>query len=356
MKTISLSIIAAGILAGCAGPMTRPTTGTSAQIDAEAAYQKELAVQQNIESNKRLYDVSLQLRSGASGLCESKVGPIVGMVILDPPNNENGAIVKRIYKLDGRASLFHVAKHSPAEKAGLRAGDVIVSMDGKEIKSSGEVKEPLNSFAIGKTYAIEYLRGTEKGIAAITPVAGCDYPAKLSESMDLNAFANGKEIIITQGMMGFTRTDEELALVVAHEIAHNMMAHLDAKKGNAFGGLLADIALAVLTRGAYNQATVTNAAAQAYSQEFEAEADYVGLYIMAKSGYRIDEAPQFWRRMAVAHPGSIKTNHTASHPSTAARMVALDAAVAEIKAKQAAGQPLAPNMKEGKVATASEQQ
>jgi predicted Zn-dependent protease len=81
-----------------------------------------------------------------------------------------------------------------------------------------------------------------------------------------------------------------------------------------------------------------------YSQDFESEADYVGLYVVARAGMPIDNAPRFWRRMgSQVAPGAI--SHGTTHPPTAQRFVALEAAVAEIKAKQAAGQPLLPNEK-----------
>jgi predicted Zn-dependent protease len=170
----------------------------------------------------------------------------------------------------------------------------------------------------------------------------------LNPQQAINAFADGKSIMIARGMMSFARDDNELALVIAHEMAHNAMRHLDARKQNMGIGLLADIATVVLTRGAVNP-NFASLGAGAYSQEFEAEADYVGLYIMANAGLPIEDAPKFWRRMAAAHPASIRSNHSASHPSTAYRMVALEAAVKEIQAKQAQRVALVPNMRDGKV-------
>jgi hypothetical protein len=69
---------------------------------------------------------------------------------------------------------------------------------------------------------------------------------------------------------------------------------------------------------------------------------------MAQAGMPITEAPSFWRRMAAAHPASIKSNHSASHPSTAYRMVALEEAVKEIDNKKQKGEALVPNMVDGK--------
>jgi len=53
------------------------------------------------------------------------------------------------------------------------------------------------------------------------------------------------------------------------------------------------------------------------AEDFEREADYVGLYIMALDGWPIDSAPDLWRRMAAQSPGSIK--FASSHPTTAER-------------------------------------
>ena len=58
----------------------------------------------------------------------------------------------------------------------------------------------------------------------------CDYPIILTRDKIVNAFADGKSIIMTQGMMDYARDDNEVAIVIAHELAHNDRGHLDAKK------------------------------------------------------------------------------------------------------------------------------
>jgi predicted Zn-dependent protease len=79
-----------------------------------------------------------------------------------------------------------------------------------------------------------------------------------------------------------------------------------------------------------------------YSKEFEAEADYVGLYLMARAGFAIEDTPNFWRRMAIAHPGSVKRGLAASHPPTPERFLALEKTVEEIDAKRARSEALLP--------------
>ncbi len=46
--------------------------------------------------------------------------------------------------------------------------------------------------------------------------------------------------------------------------------------------------------------------------------------MLALANGNIEEAPNFWRRMAAEHPGSIQRNHAATHPATPERFVALE--------------------------------
>ena len=83
-------------------------------------------------------------------------------------------------------------------------------------------------------------------------------------------------------------------------------------------------------------------AVRLFSQLFEAEADYVGLYLVARAGYMVKDAPKFWRRMGIAHPASIHSNHAASHPGTPEWFVALEQTVVEILEKRVVGKKLLP--------------
>lgn len=72
----------------------------------------------------------------------------------------------------------------------------------------------------------------------------------------------------------------------------------------------------------------------------------MGLYFMAKAGYKIDDAPNFWRRMVTNNSASITMK--SSHPTAPERFLALESTVKEIKDKISSGQPLVPEMKEDK--------
>jgi hypothetical protein len=83
-----------------------------------------------------------------------------------------------------------------------------------------------------------------------------------------------------------------------------------------------------------------------FSQDFEQEADYVGMYILARANRPFASAADLWRRMAQASPGSIK--FTVSHPTTEERYLRLDEAAAEIQRTQASQSPLLPEKRNKK--------
>ena len=204
---------------------------------------------------------------------------------------------------------------------------------------------------------VTYRRAGTVRNATIDLEATCGYDAVVVIDGALNAYADGSTVVVTSTMMRFA-DDHELAVIVAHELAHNAMGHIDAKRSNAILGAvlgaLGDVALAaggVNTGGAYTQQGA-QAGAQAHSPDCEREADYLGLYAMALAGLRLDDAPTFWRHMAQADPSSIGLAY--SHPTTAERFVRMREIIEEIRRKRDAGQPLRPEQK-GDVGGGTEQ-
>ena len=342
-----LVISLAGLLAACAAPTTKRVDVSDEATKAEAARQTELAVSEMVEEQKRISRVHRTLSVKSHALCGDLVGPDVGLYAMTKPKGNFGPVLESKYGIGDRRTVLFVLEGGPAEAAGIKPRDVIKSVNGVQMTDrDGLVKlyekvgpeDPL-------TYEIE--RSGETLSIVVKPDRACRFPIALGPQQTINAFADGRQVVITRGMVNFTRNDDELALVISHEMAHNIMKHIEARKQNMGVGVLADIALILLSRGQVNP-NISQVAGGAYSQEFEAEADYVGLYVMAQAGMPITDAPKFWRRMAAAHPASIKTNHSASHPSTAYRMVALEEAVKEIDDKRQRGEPLVPNMVDGK--------
>ena len=179
---------------------------------------------------------------------------------------------------------------------------------------------------------------------------GCVYSFEYSPDRVVNAYADGKKIVITKGMLRFAKTENELALVMGHEYAHNLMGHIKAAENNMaigrFLGVLADTLAA--SQGMRTGSTFGNIGAKAgkrsYSREFEKEADYIGLYITAFAGFDIKDAPQFWRRMSLIDDKAIYSATT--HPSNPARSIGLQKTVDEIQRKKENGARILPEFKD----------
>lgn len=160
----------------------------------------------------------------------------------------------------------------------------------------------------------------------------CYYPLVLEHSKKINAFTDGHEVFISKGMLNFVSSREELAIVLSHELAHNFMGHQDARLQNQVLGTIADIAAGAggfMTFGAFS-----HIGGAANIQNFEREADYVGLYIMARAGYSVDKAHLFWRKMALKFPEGIKGEYGSDHPSSAERFLLLKKTAEEINRKK----------------------
>ena len=142
-------------------------------------------------------------------------------------------------------------------------------------------------------------------------------------------------------MLRFIEDDRELQMIIAHELAHNIEGHIEKKSNNFILGTIVD--LAASSAGINTRGTFVSMGAQMYSQDFEREADYVGMYKMANSNIDRKGVANFWRRMSVENPGSI--SYASSHPSSSERWVNIEAINKEIDSKIIQSLPLIPERK-----------
>lgn len=344
---LTLTLVAAAMLCACAAPQSQRVTVSDSATKAEADKQRDITIKDFVEDQKRLARVYGLLRTRATALCPEH-GPYFGLHTMNKPDNDFGAAFERVFGIEKRLTTLFVDEGGPAARAGLQPRDVILRVNGTAAPDTQAANAAVAKIGPEDPVVVDLERDSKPMTMTIQPVRACKYPARVVFGQVINAFADGKSIAVTRGMMSFARTDVELATVLGHEMAHNTMKHMEAKTQNMQLGLIADVAAAVLSRGRVSGTNFAQVGAQVYSQEFEAEADYVGLYLLAVAGFSIEDAPNFWRRMASVNPSSIQGSHSASHPSTPYRMLALEETVQEIKDKLAQGVPLKPNMKDGK--------
>ncbi len=327
------------------------------QAKVEVRWEKDIS--DWIKDSHRLAAVSSKILTEGAKFCEERkhIGPYLGMRVWSKyyfVKEWRPAAVSR-FGLGKEVQLYLVDPGSPADSAGLKIGDVILALNGKPLpsgkKAIKEFEETIRELAkIGVPLEIAIRRGEEQQKISVTPSMGCKSKLLLAHDGPINAYADGENIVIFKGMMDFFETDEEMALIVSHELAHNSMQHSTAKQINGWAlwtvgavvGITIDVLLgATSTTFADSLSKLGQAVGTGVgSVEFEREADYVGLYFMALGGYEIANAPNFWRRMADEDPKIITMS--SSHPTSPERYVAMTNAIQEIQEKAQAGLPKKP--------------
>jgi predicted Zn-dependent protease len=156
--------------------------------------------------------------------------------------------------------------------------------------------------------------------------AGWDWEmAVIDEPDTVNAFAmaGGKMAIYTGIIDRLALDDDELAQVVAHEIAHALSAHSAEKMSVVLASNIAVTAYAVT--GERSQLALTGAALAALlavqlpnSRQMESEADRIGIELAARAGYRPAAAATLWAKMA-REGGSRQPVFLSTHPAPESR-------------------------------------
>ncbi len=169
---------------------------------------------------------------------------------------------------------------------------------------------------------------------------------------DINAYAAPGRIILSQRMVSFCLNDDELALVVGHELAHHVQGHLVRGAGHqVLGELLGEAVTAFTTlsprqilQWRYSRVSpeIRNVAGRAvisvFSQDDEREADAYGLWYAYQAGYDLDKALAFWERLAAVkyHDPFARNYFLNNHPPPLERLARLKRIAKYFKAGRAA--------------------
>ena len=318
MRIFLSALILGGVWGGCASVSTRLPDITAPQISGEQTRQEALAFEDLERQQQRLMQVALPVLKANTELCP-KTRQDIGVIMHSLKNYPKALrpAAKRELGAGEEPSIRLVVKGSAAEAAGLKAGDQFLTDKGKvTTPNSKPIQAQLNA-----RETVQIQRSNNKMPITLSSDTICGYNVRLAQTSTINAYADGRNITMTTGMMNFVKNDDELALIIGHELGHNTMGHIRKIVSNI-----------ILSLGGTR-----------YTRPFESESDYVGLYYMVRAGYSPEGVEDFWRRLAVTNPKHVARAKT--HPTYPNRYLSIAATRAEIRAKQAAGQPLIPNFK-----------
>ena len=326
----ALLLLAATALSACGsgGP------GAGAELEIAAAAEQRLIALTDLD--QRVAEVGYRLSNANAELCpavRNSAGWLLHAASQYSPELRPWAETR--FGLDGDLpGLLAVPEGSAAALAGLRRGDLILGVNGQGLARGidrraaafegveANIQRLDLALAAGPAELAVRRDGSDRTVR-ISPRRACGYDVQLDPSDELNARADGKRLFITTAMAGFTATDDELALVLGHELAHHVLGHRGWHEAE--------------TRGRQTQ---TVPALSGAAGGAERQADRVGLYLAARAGFDTSVGPAFWRRFG-AFNWRVRYPQW-GHPSAEARARALEEVQAEISARRASGQPLVP--------------
>lgn len=243
------------------------------------------------------------------------------------------------YGLDGDLpGVLASPAGSPAAEAGLQPGDLILSVNGRSLQRGGQAVESydglqanialLDQALAGGPVRLQVRRDGVERAVTLHPVLACAYPTQVEITGTLGGRADGRHIFISDRMAGLAETDDQLAFVLAHELAHAVLEH--RTRPDVTG-----------TRGASNAAITLR---RGLSSRSEADADRMGLFLAARAGFDPRAALDFLDAFEAVDtaPRATRMNAEGVYEAVSLRREALGPVLADIAERQADGRALIP--------------
>lgn len=285
----------------------------------------------------RLATIADRIARASADICPVRQ-PLPGLVVHDLGQYTSGfrAAARALFGANSGIAIEGVVPGSPAEAAGVQADDRLLAIDDVRVDAlEGDadhmpaVRTAIDRAMTDGSARLELERGGRRLLVAVSGAPGCASRVEIRPSETYNGWADGTTAQLSSAMVDFTRDDDELATVIAHEMAHNVLRHrarLDA---------------AGLSRGLFGQVGRNARLIRAT----EMEADRLGVYLMARAGFDPHAAARFWDRLLKEHGAGILADGT--HLGRRKQVALVTGVAQEVDALKAAGKPLMPPLLAG---------
>lgn len=197
--------------------------------------------------------------------------------------------------------------------------------------------------------ALSYLTRIGQRLVGALGSQPFDYRFYVTRDARVNAFAvPGGVIYVNAGLLLRAESDDELAGVLGHEIAHIHAHHLarqqEATRAFGYAALLGMLLSAVRPELAVGSAALQAATQLQYQREFEQEADYQGARIMREAGYDPRGLLAFFKKLMEEQRANAAaaTPYLLSHPLTETRLTNLEAVLKQLPGGTASSSAVPP--------------
>jgi membrane-associated protease RseP (regulator of RpoE activity) len=300
-----------GVLLALLGSVwsSQPAFSSRADVQLEASAQA-IAHMDSLAPAERLSQVAYRLLVANADLCGSDNTLVLGMTTSMPSSHFEW---EPVGGGQSHPTVLSVVPGAPAAESGLRVGDQIIEIEGELLPPGREGSHLLSHWLREHKKKLLNLGVERDGVQThltVRPLPACSYEVMLSPEGEANALAEGQLIIVTEGMLTLLVTDDELATVVAHEVAHIAAGH------------------------------TTQGLDSGMQEDQEPEADYLGVYIAARAGYDVSGAADLLRQFAKEQNGE---HQYAGRAEITRRLRAIETAINEVRTKRAVGKRLEPS-------------
>ncbi|MBV8665008.1 MAG: peptidase M48 [Burkholderiaceae bacterium] len=317
---------------------TLPPPPSAAELAQRAALRELVAYQD------RLYRVAAPLLLDNAPLCKRHARNLLGFTAKNKYSYSSEFVesAQKVLGLGDQLQIVGIMAGSGAAAAGIRSGDKLLAVEGWTLPQGQDAEHEagltLLSALVKKTAINLKISRARSDLTVNVPLTqACAFVVELGNTDDVAAYADGHRIMLTRGMLDFTPSDDELGILLATEMAHNVLGDVARQH------MSAAVAAAIdnFTR-IHPEADKSRDDIKPIPLEANIAADRLGLYMAVRAGYNPGRAGPFWSRLAERYPASQAGSYTAYHPLGPSRLSAIDKTLAEIKGKQRDGKPLTP--------------
>ncbi|SCK12826.1 M48 family metallopeptidase [Vogesella sp. LIG4] len=163
------------------------------------------------------------------------------------------------------------------------------------------------------------------------------WEVNVANSSELNAYcmAGGKIMVYSGLVERLSLSDDELATVIGHEMAHALREHSRESMSQAYAqqaGLSIVGQLAGLSQASMELASLATdvTLTKPHSRTMESEADTIGLELMARAGYNPQASLSLWQKMLKAGGGGNGPAFLSTHPAGEDRIASLQRLIPKV--------------------------
>ncbi len=269
----------------------------------------------------RLGAIGYRLARANAALC-SDLAPVTGMIVhaIDQYDVAEQAVARSIFGFETGIAVEAVVPNSPAARAGVQANDSIIGINGRPVPATaggGHVvtrdafAAMLDAQPADRPLAMVLRRAGRERPVIIPASPGCRTLFELRIGPSLDAVADGRLVQISSRFLE-RFDDSQLAVVVAHELSHNILRHhvrLEAAK---------------VSRGVFRELGRNGRIFRAT----EDDADRLGVHLLRNAGWDPAAAVAFWQGPGAQIDGGIF--HSRTHSSAGKRTENIAAEIAAI--------------------------